>query len=111
MLNRLTELHVFNKGSVNGDRYCKEEILPHVRLFRGAIGPDFVFIEGNAQPHRVTNIQQLLESEDITRTDWSAFSLDLSPIEHVWDALGERLMARLHPPGNTPKLYQMLIEE
>ncbi|GFW93902.1 transposable element Tcb2 transposase [Trichonephila clavipes] len=40
MLNGRTELHIFDRGSVIGDRYCKEVILPRVCLFRVAIGPD-----------------------------------------------------------------------
>ncbi|XP_071032982.1 uncharacterized protein [Parasteatoda tepidariorum] len=69
MLNRLTELQIFDRGSATGDRYCNEVILPHVRLFRGAIGPDFIFMDDNARPHRTANFQELLESEDITRMD------------------------------------------
>ncbi|GFV72821.1 transposable element Tcb2 transposase [Trichonephila clavipes] len=37
MLNGRTELHIFDRGSVIGDRYCEEVLLPHVRLFQGAI--------------------------------------------------------------------------
>ena len=76
MLNGRTELHVFDRGSVTGDRYCQEVILPHVRLFRGAIGADFVFMDDNARPHRTAAVQQLLESEDITRMDYSRYSTD-----------------------------------
>ncbi|GFW21023.1 transposable element Tcb2 transposase [Trichonephila clavipes] len=53
MLNGWTvcELHVFDRVSVTGDCYCKEVILPHVRLFPGAIGQDFIFMEKNAWLH------------------------------------------------------------
>ncbi|GFX30703.1 transposable element Tcb2 transposase [Trichonephila clavipes] len=41
MLNGRTEPHIFDRGFVIRDRYCEEVFLPHVRLFRGAIDPDF----------------------------------------------------------------------
>ncbi|GFW00278.1 transposable element Tcb2 transposase [Trichonephila clavipes] len=104
MLNGRTELHIFDRGSVIGDRYCEEVLLPHVRLLRGAIGPDFIFKDGNARPHRILAVEELLESEDITRMDCPAYSPDLNPIEHVWDALGRRIAARLHHPENTQQL-------
>ncbi|GFS50010.1 transposable element Tcb2 transposase [Trichonephila clavipes] len=65
MLNGRTELHIFDRGSVTGYRYCEEVLLPHVRLFRGAIGPDFIFMDDNAQPHWTLAVEELLESEDI----------------------------------------------
>ncbi|GFU50953.1 transposable element Tcb1 transposase [Trichonephila clavipes] len=111
MLNGRTELHIFDRGSVTGDRYCEEVLLRHVRLFRGAIGPDFIFMDDNARPHRTLAVEELLESKDITRMDWPAYSPDLNPIEHVWDALGRRIAARLHHLENTHQLKQMLIEE
>ncbi|GFV85996.1 transposable element Tcb2 transposase [Trichonephila clavipes] len=111
MLNGRTELHIFDRGSVIGDRYCEEVLLPHVHLFRGAIGLDFIFMDDNARPHRTLAVEELLESEDITRIDWPAYFPDLNPIEHVWDALGRRIATRLHHPENTQQLKQMLIEE
>ncbi|GFX73167.1 transposable element Tcb2 transposase [Trichonephila clavipes] len=69
MLNGRTELHILDRGSVTGDSYCDEVLLPHVRLFRGAIGPDFIFMDANARSHRTLTVEELLESEDITRMD------------------------------------------
>ncbi|GFW87253.1 transposable element Tcb1 transposase [Trichonephila clavipes] len=53
MLNGRTELHILHRGSVTGDSYCDEVLLPHVRLFRGAIGPDFIFMDDNARSRRM----------------------------------------------------------
>ncbi|GFW97409.1 transposable element Tcb2 transposase [Trichonephila clavipes] len=102
MLNGQTELHIFDRGSVIGDRYCEEVLLPHVRLFRGAIGPDFIFMDDNARPHRTLTVEELLENEDITRMDWPAYSPDLNHIEHVCDALGRRIAARAYIIRRTP---------
>ncbi|GFW40364.1 transposable element Tcb2 transposase [Trichonephila clavipes] len=68
-------------------------------------------MDDNARPHQTLAIEELLESEDITRMDWPAYSPNLNLIEHVWDALGRRIAARLHHPENNQQLKQMLIEE
>ncbi|GBN24367.1 Nucleolar protein 56 [Araneus ventricosus] len=54
----------------------------HVRLFRGAMGAEFLFMDDNARPHRANIVDECLQSEDITRMDWPAYSPDLNPIEH-----------------------------
>ncbi|GFV55428.1 transposable element Tc1 transposase [Trichonephila clavipes] len=98
MLGSRTDLHIFDAGSVNGTRYCNEILLPYVRLFRGAMGLQFLFMDDNAPYHRTVAAEKLLESEDIERMVWPARSPDLNPIEHVWDFLGRRLAARTLPP-------------
>ncbi|GFX56340.1 transposable element Tcb2 transposase [Trichonephila clavipes] len=98
-------------GSVNGTRYCNEILLPYVRLFRGAMGLQFLFMDDNAPCHRTVAAEQLLESEDIERMDWPARSPDLNPIEHVWDFLGRRLAARTLPPVTIRELRLALQDE
>ncbi|GFX76698.1 transposable element Tcb1 transposase [Trichonephila clavipes] len=62
MLGSRTDLHIFDAGSVNGTRYCNEILLPYVRLFRGAMGLQFLFMDDNAPCHRTVAAEQLLES-------------------------------------------------
>ncbi|GFW26762.1 transposable element Tcb1 transposase [Trichonephila clavipes] len=63
MLGSRIDLHTFDAGSVNGTRYCNEILLPYVRLFRGAMGLQFLFMDDNAPCHRTVAAGQLLESE------------------------------------------------
>ncbi|GFW06739.1 transposable element Tcb2 transposase [Trichonephila clavipes] len=111
MLGSRTDLHFFDAGSVNGNRYCNEILLPYVRLFRGAMGLQFLFMDDNAPCHRTVGAEHLLESENIERMDWPARSPDLNPIEHVWDFLGRRLAARTLPPVTIRELRLALQDE
>ncbi|GFW87752.1 transposable element Tc1 transposase [Trichonephila clavipes] len=74
-------------------------------------GLQFLFMDDNAPCHRTVAAEQLLESEDIERMDWPARSLDLNPIEHVWDFLVRRLAARTLPPVTIRELRLTLQDE
>ncbi|GFX04910.1 transposable element Tcb2 transposase [Trichonephila clavipes] len=52
MLGSRTDHHIFDAGSVNGNRYGNEILLPYVRLFRGTMGLQFLFMDDNAPCHR-----------------------------------------------------------
>ncbi|GFU26574.1 transposable element Tc1 transposase [Trichonephila clavipes] len=43
MINGRTRLHVVANGTMTGQRYIDEVLLPHVRLFRGAVGDNFFY--------------------------------------------------------------------
>ncbi|GFU74582.1 hypothetical protein TNCV_5139031 [Trichonephila clavipes] len=62
MMNDLTRLHVVANGTMTGQRYIDEVLLPHVRLFRGAVGDKFVFMDDNATCHRTLAVQDCLDS-------------------------------------------------
>ncbi|GFV49769.1 transposable element Tcb2 transposase [Trichonephila clavipes] len=85
MINGRTRLHVVANGTMTGQRYIDEVLLPHVRLFRGAVGDTFVFMDDNATY--------------------------LNPIENVWDALGKQVSGRTYPPTNKNTLICALTEE
>ncbi|GFU42743.1 transposable element Tcb2 transposase [Trichonephila clavipes] len=60
MTNGRTCLHVVANGTMTGQRYIDEVLLPHVRLFRGAVGDKFVFMDDNATCHRTLAVQECL---------------------------------------------------
>ncbi|GFV49519.1 transposable element Tcb1 transposase [Trichonephila clavipes] len=111
MINGRTRLHVVANGTMTGQRYIDEVLLPHVRLFRIAVVDKFVFMDDNATCHRTLAVQDCLDSEGIQRLVWPARSPDLNPIENVWDALGRQVAGRNYPPTNKNTLIRALTEE
>ncbi|GFV31035.1 transposable element Tcb2 transposase [Trichonephila clavipes] len=57
MINGRTRLHGVVNGTMTGQRYIDEVLLPHVRLFRGALGDKFVFMDDNATCHRTLAVR------------------------------------------------------
>ncbi|GFS57858.1 transposable element Tcb2 transposase [Trichonephila clavipes] len=111
MINGRTRLHVVANGTMTGQRYIDEVLLPHFRFFRGAVGDKFVFMDDNATCHRTLAVQDCLDSEGIQRLVWPARSPDLNPIENVWDALERQVAGRNYPPTNKNTLIRALTEE
>ncbi|GFV86855.1 transposable element Tcb2 transposase [Trichonephila clavipes] len=111
MINGRTCLHVVANGTMTDQRYIDEVLLPHVRLFRGAVGDKFVFMDDNATCHRTLAVQDCLDSEGFQRLVWPARSPDLNPIENMWDALGRQVAGQNYPPTKKNTLIRALTEE
>ncbi|GFT66437.1 transposable element Tcb1 transposase [Trichonephila clavipes] len=109
ILGSRTDLHV-QSATMTGHIYRDVFLEQHVRLFWGAMGAEFLFRDDNARPHRANIVDECLQSEDITHMDWPAYSLDLNPIEHVWDMLGRRIAARQPLPTCPPELRRALLD-
>ncbi|GFW29154.1 transposable element Tc3 transposase [Trichonephila clavipes] len=97
ILGSRTDLHV-QSVTITGHIYQDVILEQHVHLFLGAMGAEFLFIDDNARPHQSNIVDECLQSEDITRMDWPAYSPDVNPVEHVWDMLGRRIAAGQPPP-------------
>ncbi|GFV93805.1 transposable element Tc1 transposase [Trichonephila clavipes] len=111
MINGRTRLHVVANGTMTSQRYIDEVLLPHVLLFRGAVGDKFIFMDDNATCHRTLAVQDCLDSEGILRLVWPAHPPDLNPIENVWDAFGRQVAGRNYPPINKNTLICALTED
>jgi transposase len=65
-------------------------------------------MDDNAMPDRSRAVTAYLQSEAVTSVPWPAMSLDLNPIEHIWDMLGH---AREPPVQNIRQLEAALHRE
>ncbi len=65
----------------------------------------------NARPHVARICTQFLEAEYIPVLTWPAYSPDMSPIEHVWDALDRCIRQRVPVPANIQQLHTAIEEE
>ncbi|GFV61983.1 transposable element Tcb1 transposase [Trichonephila clavipes] len=97
MLGSRTDLHIFDAGTVNGTRYCNEIVVPCVRLFRGAMGLQFLFMDDNAPCHRTVAAKQLLESSRLaTRTLPPVTIRELRlALQDEWAAMPQQLIDTL----------------
>ncbi|GFV76091.1 transposable element Tcb1 transposase [Trichonephila clavipes] len=103
ILGSRTELHV-QSVTMTGHFYRDVILEQHVRLFRGAMGAEFLFMDDNARPHRANIVDECLQSEDITRMDWPAYSPDLNPIERA--CVGYAWPTNCNPFNPLPPVYR-----
>ncbi len=103
-----TQVH-FIDGILNAQRYRDEILKPIVVPF---IHDHHLMLQhDNAWPYVARICTQFLEAENIPVLAWPAYSPDMSPIEHVWDALNRRIRQRVLVPANIQQLRTSIEEE
>ncbi|GFV10053.1 hypothetical protein TNCV_2984631 [Trichonephila clavipes] len=99
MINGRTRLLVVANGTMTGQRYIDEVLVPPVRLFRGAVG-DNLFLWTTTQ-HVIEHSLFGLSGQRGYSTSRMASAFSRSnPIENVWDAFGRQVAGRNYPPTN-----------
>ncbi|GFX42101.1 transposable element Tcb2 transposase [Trichonephila clavipes] len=78
-------------GTMIAQQYVHDMLQPHVLPLIQRL-PGAIFQQDNARPHASRVSQDFLHT--VTTLSWPARSPDLSPIEHIWDHLGRRVV---HP--------------
>ncbi|GFX40996.1 transposable element Tcb2 transposase [Trichonephila clavipes] len=106
-----TDLYIIRDGPLTTRRYRDEILRPIVVPYAAAIGDDFILMDDNCRPHRANLVEDILFEEEIVRMEWPVCSLDMNPIEHVWDALRRRVADRQPPPQTLQELERALLEE
>jgi transposase len=70
-----------------------------------------VYMDDNTMLHRSRAVTAYLQSEAVTSVPWPAMCPDLNPIEHIWNMLGHRILAREPPVQNIRQLEAALHRE
>lgn len=98
-------------GNVNAVVYrdiLENHCLPHARR---VYGNNFQLQDDNARPHRAAAVREFLDTEGVQQLPWPAYSPDMNPIEHAWDALGRAINDRDNIPQTLQELAQALTDE
>ncbi len=92
---------------------CTEIPLRDPEAYCCAIHPQhhLMLQHDNARPHVAGICTQFLEADNIPVLVWPAYSPDMSPIEHVWDALDRCIRQRVPVPANIQQLHTAIEEE
>ena len=94
-------------GTMTVQRYVDDMLRPvTLPYFQGV--PNALYQQDNARPHIANISQHALQGVQLL--PWPPCSLDLSPIEHVWDMVGRRLQTLPLPPSED-SLWQMVDRE
>jgi hypothetical protein len=66
--------------------------------------PNGLYQQDNARPHIARVSLEYLEHANVNLLPWPPLSPDLSPIEHVWDKIGQRLKNLARRPQTIQQL-------
>ena len=109
-LNHRTPLVVIN-GNLTAQRYINEVLRPTVIPFFPRHQEVDIFQQNNARAHSARVTTAFLNANNVRTLPWPAFSPDLSPIEHLWDQLGQAVRRRQPMPITLRQLENALQEE
>ena len=82
------------EGNLTSRRYIDEVLEPVVVPFLQNHADVTLYQQDNARPHSARLTTDFLGQNNVPVLPWTAFSPDLSPIEHLWDQLGRRVFWR-----------------
>ncbi|GFU51840.1 transposable element Tcb2 transposase [Trichonephila clavipes] len=81
------------ESNLNSNRYVREVLLPEVvPLLQGIRGA--IFQQDNVRPHVAKAVRYFCSAQHMQLLPWLAYSPDMSPIQHVWDLVCSRRLAR-----------------
>ncbi|GFU60141.1 transposable element Tcb2 transposase [Trichonephila clavipes] len=104
-------------GRIRVGTYAGEHCLPEC-VYRMAVWPNtrsyglgcdfvswkiqfsYVLRQDNTRPHVAKSVRDFCSAQHMQLLPWPAYSLDMSPIEHVWDLVDQRLARDPRPAAS-----------
>lgn len=99
---------VFVDGSVS---HVLASETPSSSFNSASTPPTFLFIDDNAPPHHARIVTARLQEVGVPGKVWPIIYPDLSPVEHVWNKLKQRLDGRILPQRDLADLRVALVEK
>lgn len=106
-----TELVVVRGRGLTSTRYIEEILQDQVMPYMPFIGPQALFMQDNARPHKARCVMDYLNTVHIHSIEWPARSPDLNIIEHLWDSLKRRVRLRNRGLTTLAELETVVLEE
>ncbi|GFT50373.1 hypothetical protein TNCV_4750731 [Trichonephila clavipes] len=63
-----------------------------------------MFQQDNARPHVAKTVRDFCSEQHMQLLPWPTYSLDMLPIEHMWDLVGRRLARGPHSAASKDEL-------
>ncbi|GFU45385.1 transposable element Tc1 transposase [Trichonephila clavipes] len=92
------------EGNLNSNRYVREVLQPEVIPFLQDI-PGAIFQQNNARPHVAKTARDFCSAQHMQLLPSSAYSPDMSPIEHVWDLVDRRITRDSRPAPSKRRTF------
>ena len=100
---------VIVREKLTAQRYI-DQILKPIVLLRRQHQRACILMQDNARPHTANITRYFFERHDITLLPHPPMSLDLNPIEHVWEIMGRRLRRENPNLQNMAALERALLQ-
>ena len=101
------------EGNMNTDLYCQilcDELMNTIHYY-DLNKADIIFQQDNNLKHMSNMAKAYLNKLGLKVLEWPAQSLDLNPIEHLWEHLKHQLNAWLAQPSGMLELWERVEEE
>ena len=97
--------------TLNGRRYINEILRLNVVPYLRQLGPNSIFKDNNARPHRARMVDDFLRQNGVVRMDWPPVSPDLACIAHIWGILWRAVNKRITQQPRLADIPEMVRQE